>query len=457
MGRLLITLLLITSCAQSGAAVSDVRRTPVVNAVEKAVPSVVNIGTERVVQVQYKDPRSRLRGDLFDQLLREFMGPPSRPGYQVQSSLGSGVIIDRQGYILTNYHVIERATAIKVTLSDESVHYAQFLAGDELNDLALIKINAGRPLQAVEFAADDDTLLGETVIALGNPYGLAHTVTVGVLSARDREATYKGEVIFRDILQTDAAINQGSSGGPLLNAEGELIGVNVAILQQGQNIGFAVPVRRVRDLLADWLAPRTLKKAWLGFDPAERGGRLVATRLSPDGPAAKSGLRDGDRIRSLNQRPVSSVFEFNRGLLPYDADSEIELGIERERETKTVPLVLAALPKPDGSKLAMQLLGIEVADSGAAAARESAPYRRGVVVAGVREESPGRRAGLQAGLYLTRINNLEIHSVDDVGLALESVEPGETVLLIVAQFTEVDRFVIAHSAPIRLQTLSPLL
>ena len=200
------------SALQGQASVED-RRTPVVRAVEKTLNTVVNIGTEKVVRVLYDDPLLRSRGDLFDQL-QQNSGENPPGGYQVRHSLGSGVIIHPSGYILTNYHVIDRATVIHVSLSSDEQYTARLVAGDAVNDLALLKVDPKQPLHAVEFAKDDDLMLGETVITLGNPFGLAHTVTSGVLSARNREARYGDNVLFRDILQTDAAINPGSSGGP---------------------------------------------------------------------------------------------------------------------------------------------------------------------------------------------------------------------------------------------------
>ena len=245
MRKLGMALLVMSLSTPMSPAVAN-RRTPVVEVVSEVLPSVVNIGTEKIVKVRYTDPSRRVRGDLFDEFFSEFFGPPVKEGYRRSNSLGSGVIIDPRGYILTNYHVIERASVIRVTLSDESKYEAVFVAGDEISDLALIKIEPLKPLKAVTFGKDDDLLLGETVIVLGNPFGLAQTVTVGVLSAKNREARYEGEILYRDILQTDAAVNPGSSGGPLVNIDGQVIGISVAIYREAQNIGFALPVSRVR-------------------------------------------------------------------------------------------------------------------------------------------------------------------------------------------------------------------
>ena len=444
------TVLLAAALAQvAGGSVN--RRTPVVEAVEKALPSVVNIGTERMVKVRYSDPARRFRGDLFDQFFSEFFGAAMRPGYEMKHSLGSGVIIDKEGYILTNFHVIERASKIRVTLTDESAYDATFIAGDEINDLALIKIDPLKPLKAVEFAADDDVLLGETVIVLGNPFGLAHSVTVGVLSAKNREASYGGEVLYRDILQTDAAVNPGSSGGPLLNIDGQLIGLNVAIYQEAQNIGFALPVSRVRELLGRWMSPRMLKKLWLGLDVNVQDGVLKVGSIDPDGPAADSGLKAGDIIRKANGVPVAGLYGFNEALLGGNAGDRIVFEVEREGQPVQAEVTLVLLPKPSGEKLAQQRLGLEFGDKKAMAEKKQLVFEKGMPVVAVREKSPAAGVGLRGGLWVTRINEVEINSLDDVGVALENVRSGDLVTLVVLSLDEKETVILAQTSHVQLK------
>jgi len=436
---------------------SQNRRTPVVEAVDRALPSVVNIGTERLVQVQYRDTQRRLRGDLFDQLLREFFGVPPPPGYQVRHSLGSGVIIDPDGYILTNYHVIERASVIRVTLADESQYFANFLAGDEISDLALIKVEAGdEPLPAIRLAPDDDLLLGETVIALGNPFGLAQTVTVGVLSAKNREAVWKGEVLYKDILQTDAAINPGSSGGPLLNIEGDLIGVSVAIYPEAQNIGFAVPVKRARALLTRWFSPRLLKKIWLGFEVDSEEGKVVVREVEPESPATAVQLRDGDVIKAVEGNLVSSLFDFNKAMLACDEGDEIRLDVERGGVVRPVDMVLAALPRASGEQLAARLLGLGLMEGPEFSAAGVQSLRKGLFVKEVVTGGPAQRAGLQPGLFITRIGEVDIGTLDDVAVALEHARPGDTVMLTVVNVVESDAFIMAQSSVVALGIQEPV-
>jgi serine protease Do len=443
-----VAIFLTTLWVQTVPAVAN-RRTPVVEVVEEVLPSVVNIGTEKIVKVRYADPLRRVRGDLFDQFFMDFFGPPRKEGYRVSNSLGSGVIIDPRGYILTNYHVIERASKIRVTLSDESDYDAVFLAGDEISDLALIKIQPVDPLKAVKFGKDDDLILGETVIVLGNPFGLAQTVTVGVLSAKNREARYEGEVLYRDILQTDAAVNPGSSGGPLVNIDGEVIGISVAIYREAQNIGFAVPIKRVKALLAHWMTPRIISKTWPGFDAEETNGVLTVVHVDSDALGASVQL--GDIIRTVGGHPVSDLYDLSRILLDYKVGSHIPLGIERKGVAVTATAVMEALPKPSGSALAKTRLGLEFAGhEGTVTTRFG--ISKGLPIAAVENGSGASNAGLRTGLLVTRINDYEITSLDDVGLALENVRSGETVTLGLLALEETGSFVMAQSTSVQVKS-----
>jgi S1-C subfamily serine protease len=421
------------------------RRTPVVEAVEKVMPSVVNIGTERMVRRVYSDPRMRYRGDMLDLFFKDFFGsPPAPPSYQTKHSLGSGVIISADGFILTNYHVIERASRIRVMLSDESTHEARVLAGDELNDLALIKIDPEAPLPAVAFAEDDDLFLGETVITLGNPFGLAHTVTVGVLSAKNREARYNGEVMYRDILQTDAAVNPGNSGGPLLNTDGELIGINVAIYQDAQNIGFAVPVKRAKTLLTRWLTPRMINDRWPGFDLEKLEDRILIRRIDRNSDAYAQGLRNGHLVEAIEGEPVSDLYTINQKLLTYGLGEKVNMTVRVMNEPRTFTLPITAAPKPSGEFLAKDLLGL-VFDCSEKAAKLTAHYRSCLIVKEVMEDSPAYRAGLRKDMMVSSINDKELQSIADVGMALERVNRGDQVKVEVISIVEHETFMLAQT------------
>ncbi len=237
----------------------DARRDATVEAVEQVMPSVVNIATETIVE--YNDP--------FEQMLREFWGPYYRRRQpNTQYSLGSGVIIDEDGYVLTNLHVVRRASKVWVKLADGREFEAEPTIVVNLRiDVAVLKLKTkeGERFKAVKFAKDDDLLLGETVLALGNPFGLGGSVSRGILSSKNRRPAIEGEPLdVADWLQTDAAINPGSSGGPLINLKGELIGLNVAIYREGHGIGFAVPIKQVTEALSEIFAPEETKTMWFG-------------------------------------------------------------------------------------------------------------------------------------------------------------------------------------------------
>lgn len=435
-------IVLVVCMAAGHTGYGSLRRTPIVEAVEKVIPGVVNIGTERMVKVMYDDPFFRMRGHLFDQFFRDFMGTPAPPGYRVGHSLGSGIIVHEDGYLLTNYHVIERASLIMVTLNDGSGYQARVIAADEINDLALIKIDPDQKLSPVSFAEDDDLLLGEPVIVVGNPFGLSHSVTVGVLSAMDRPATYRGKVLFRDILQTDAAVNPGSSGGPLVNIEGNVIGVNVAFDQEAQNIGFALPVKRVRALLAKWLAPSALNKLWMGMQLKLQEGHLVVDAVDQDGPAYTGGLRPGDRLVSVEGTPVTSFYGLNMALVSKALGDVVEFDVIRGGAKTTFRFMLEAIPKPSGTELAAKKLGITFLPKPGS----ESPFRRGLQIEAIEADSPADKAGVRAGYWITRIGDIHIHETDDVGVALAQYQQGDVVPIMVVNVVDRDSLVVAQSS-----------
>jgi serine protease Do len=229
--------------ALSASAALSVRRTPVVLAVEMAAPAVVNIATERTIEVQpfiFQDP-------FFQQFFGQFMDPRAfQPQTAKETSLGSGLIVSPDGLVLTNRHVVRRLAAIRVQLADGRTFNGSLVAASRVYDLALIRVTTSQALPTALIGRSDDLMIGETAIAIGNPFGLSHTVTVGVVSALHRTLREAG---YGDLIQTDAAINPGNSGGPLLNILGQAIGINTAIYAEGQGIGFATPIDRAREFI----------------------------------------------------------------------------------------------------------------------------------------------------------------------------------------------------------------
>lgn len=267
--------------------VSDPTRDPVVMAVQKVLPAVVNISTERIVERRFNDP--------FADFYRQFFGQPSRPRTEGVQSLGSGVIVDEDGWIITNWHVVRLASKITVVLSDGTKLDAQYVSGDEKNDLALLKIEPKKPLTAVDIAGEGETMLGETVVAIGNPFGFDHTVTRGVISAKNRSWPFDNPQ-FTDVLQTDAAINPGNSGGPLINTRGQLVGINMALLQEANGIGFAIPASRVANLLAAWFSPEKRARVWLGLRFEHARGSIVVSDVNRTARPRRRGRRRTTRF-----------------------------------------------------------------------------------------------------------------------------------------------------------------
>ena len=292
------------------------RRDTVVRAVEKVMPAVVNIRTETVMEIH----------DPFAEVFRDFWNPfHAQPRRDVRHSLGSGVIIDPEGYLLTNDHVVRRATRIQVRLSDGRELEAERVAYNQRADLALLKLKAkpGTRFKTVTFARDDDLLLGETVLALGNPFGLGGSVSRGILSSKARRAPQANAALdVANWLQTDAAINPGNSGGPLVNLDGELIGINVAIHRQGQGLGFSIPIKRVNEALGEFFTPEYLRGLWLGARVRVDGDRLRLAAVEPGSPAANAGLTTGDTVLEVNGKAVAGFVNWAKAITAGDADGE---------------------------------------------------------------------------------------------------------------------------------------
>src|SRR5436189_3046767 len=269
---------------------TDVRRDATVDASQRVMPAVVNVATETVIQVN--DPIEQMFRDFFDPYYRR--RPPN-----TQRSLGSGVIIDEEGYVLTNFHVVNRASRVWVKLYDGREYECEKISETSLTDVALLKIRGkeNEKFSAVKFAQDDDLLLGETVLALGNPFGLGGSVSRGILSSKSRRPPIENEPLdVMDWLQTDAAINPGNSGGPLVNLRGELIGVNVAIYREGQGIGFAIPIKRIASAVSEIYSPEGLESMWFGARVRPGTSPLQIVSVQLESPAGKAGLKAGDRI-----------------------------------------------------------------------------------------------------------------------------------------------------------------
>lgn len=398
----------------------DRRRSPVVEVFEKCRDAVVNISTTRVVRM-----RSRGFGSPFDDIFD--FGQPRTVNRQVQS-VGSGVVVHESGYIVTNAHVVSQASDIRVIFADEHSEDADILAVDAEHDLAVLKVNTGRPLACLKLGRSDDIMIGETVVAIGNPFGLQHTVTAGIVSALNRDQVFSNGLAYRGLVQTDASINHGNSGGPLLNANAELIGINTAIRGDAQNIGFAIPVDRLWALLPAMLDIERRERVRFGLRVGGSDAEVLAIRA--DSPAAKADLRPGDRIVSFNGEPIRDGIDYYVHLLEQQPGANINLAVRRGDHTVNTTVPLQAIPLPDGEKLARRLLGAELVPIPRRTRQTyDLPVHIGLMVAGVERRGPAERAGVRSGDLILRLDRVTTASLKDVGLTLEQVTPGGRVVV----------------------------
>ncbi len=406
----------------SSFASSELRRDETVRAVEKAMPSVVNISTKTV---------QRQRGFLFNWWRDNWS-----PFYQdlpPQYSVGSGVVIDEEGYVLTNVHVVEDATEIVVTFSDKRNYPADLVVGTRKSDVALLKVRtkAGEKFTPVQFAADDDLLLGETVIALGNPFGLGGSVSKGILSAKTRRSSpQEGMLEMEDWIQTDAAINPGNSGGPLVNLDANLIGLNVAIFKEGQGIGFAIPVKRLAEALGEIFTPETLRSVRFGSQFKSTSSGILVTNVAVGSPAEKAGLREGDVVARVNGVTPKSVFMLNREIIRAADQKEVVLQLQRGANVRNAVVKLQPEQTVFNAKLVKQKLGVGLRQLTAQdTARLRLPVPTGFVVTEVEQGSPADTAGFQQGLILEAIDGAVADSVTTLAKYLNGKRRGELVRL----------------------------
>ncbi|NBV21368.1 MAG: PDZ domain-containing protein [Proteobacteria bacterium] len=403
---------------------TDVRRDATVTSVERAMPSVVNIATTTVVD--NTDPYFRWRAEFFGYRVRPQLE-------EVPSSVGSGVIIDENGYVLTNEHVVKGANKIWVKLMDGREIEAERVTGTTKTDVALLKLKAkdGDKFTPVRFAADDDLLLGETVITLGNPFGLGGSVSKGILSSKSRRpATEDSPLEVADWLQTDAAINPGNSGGPLINVRGELIGLNVAVYREGHGIGFAIPIKRVNEALSRYFTPEGTKALWFGARVRSGASLLEVTAVEPASPADKGGLRIGDIILQVAGKVPRNFIEFMRELNAAGSKEPVSLLIRRAGAQQTLSVRL--VPERDffNAELVRQKLGLHVQElTRDLAANMGFPFYGGFVVADVDKDSPGAEANMEKYFVVKGVDNQPLRDLVELGRALHTKRAGETARL----------------------------
>jgi len=426
---------------------ADIRRDATVDAVEKVMPSVVNIATSRMVEYR----------DFYDELRREFFGqPPRQPETKEQlDNLGSGVIIDEDGYILTNLHVVRRGTRVQVKLSDGRVYDADKVVQTERSDVALLKIRSkpGEKFKAIKFAKDDDLLLGETVVTLGNPFGLGGSVSRGILSSKNRRLTSGSEPLnIADWLQTDAAINPGNSGGPLINLRGELIGINVAVYRQAQGIGFAIPVREISAAISEFFSPEIKYSMWFGAKLKANASILTIANIQAGSPAEKAGLKAGMQIAQVNGKTPNSLVDFSEQLLTTPESHEVALVALDAGARRAVNVKLEPFENIVKRRTGLTLEQI----TPQAAARLRLADGQGLLITGVEKGSPAEVAEFKPGMLVTTIDATPVNELGDFGFALINKGKDETAKITIIAFQPIgDRFVQPVQGKVDLKLRNP--
>lgn len=403
------------------------RTTPVVLAVKQAKNAVVNISTTRVIKARQFFGMGR---DIFD-----FFSWPRPSVRQVEVySLGSGFIIHRSGYIVTNAHVVTRAEKIIVSLADGRQLPARIVGGDPECDLAILKVDtqADKPLEAIKLGTAKDLMIGETVIAIGNPRGYQHTVTVGVISAVGRTLQFEDDLEFKDLIQTDAAINPGSSGGPLLNIDGQLIGINTAIRGDAQNIGFAISVDRLKSNLPRLLNAQLSRRLDLGMTflpgPQEQAVRVVSVEIGS--PANLAGLQAGDLITGLDGNQFTRSTDFYIELLERPIGRPLVLAINRQGKVVNLSMPFKQKPRPDGAALARSKLGLVLKLLTPGQLRRlGLAARSALIVEAILPGGPADQAGITTGDIIYQLDDSLAADLDQIGQILENIQSGRPILV----------------------------
>lgn len=416
-------------CTASAEEFNNSRVTPVVLAVREAGPSVVNISTEQIIERPY-NPFFAFADPFFEDFFRRFPARFPRTRYKVHS-LGSGVIISPDGYVFTNEHVIRKASRITVTLADGREFDAEVLSSSAEMDLAVMKINSPEPLPYATMGSSSELMIGETLIAVGNPFGLENSVTTGVLSATDRSLAAGGHVVYPNLLQTTALINPGNSGGPLLNINAEVIGVNMAVKLDAQGIGFAIPIDDIRDTLVDLLDFESVKNTSLGVEVArDPSVPPVVKSVRPGGPGASAGIKPNDLIVKVDGRSVDGVLDYQMMVLLKEAGEGLSIELNRRGKPVKIDLKIGEAPPPPEAGLVRTRVGAVVYPLSAYVARRLGVLTDfGILVRKVEPGTPADSIGLKADDVIISWAGERVGSVSRLASALQSTPPGSNVTI----------------------------
>ncbi|SFM73040.1 DegQ family serine endoprotease [Thermodesulforhabdus norvegica] len=421
--------------------------------VEKVKHSVVNISTTKVIKDHplqpFLDPDSPFRDFFGDEFFKRFFGDLPKREFKTHS-LGSGFIISSDGYILTNNHVIEKADEITIKLDSGREYEAKIVGRDPKTDLALIKVKPDKDFPDPAVLGDSDELrVGDWVIAVGNPFGLGHTVTAGIISAKGRVI---GAGPYDDFLQTDAAINPGNSGGPLFNLKGEVVGINTAIVARGQGIGFAIPINMAKELLPQ-LKEGKIVRGWLGvmiqdltpelaksFGLKEPKGALVADVLE-GGPADKAGIKRGDIIVEFDGKEIPDARTLSRIVAATAPNSHVDVTVLRDGKKKHVSVIVGTMPEEGATEFETGDEAVEKAQKWGLTVQNLTPEvaerfgwsrdETGVLVTGVEPGSPAWEARVSEGDLIKEVNRRKVHNIRDFKLAISKAKETESLLLLI--------------------------
>ena len=419
--------------------------TAIADVAQKAMPAVVHI--EVTQRVQVPSPVFPFEGDPF---FRYFFGTPQRPRYDRREmrGIGTGMVIDGEGHLVTNNHVVDGATKITVKMASGEEFEAKIVGADPKTDLAVIRIKPPPNLPYLKFGNSDTLRVGEWVVAIGNPRGLEQTVTAGIISAKHRTGI-SDPSSYQDFIQTDAAINPGNSGGPLLNLAGEVIGVNAAIVSESggfEGIGFAIPSNMAAAVADALIKTGKVTRGWLGLSLQEltpalakslslksSRGALVADVVK-GGPAERAGIRKGDVIVNLDGATIENANELRNRIAGTGVGKKVDVVLLRRGERVTVQPVVEAY-KPSERMAALDLvnrMGLEVKEISILEARKrKLNSREGVLITKVDPQGPAARAGLEAGDILYQVNQQAIRGIKDYNRIVGQLQPGQEILLLV--------------------------
>jgi len=413
---------------------------------ERLSPTVVNVQVTKTAPVGDFSAMPDLEGpygEFFRRFFRERMPRPEQ--YRLQGN-GSGVIISRDGYILTNNHVVDGAQEVTVTTADKQTYKAQVVGRDAQTDLAVLKIAAKDSLPVAAMGNSADLKVGDWVVAIGNPFGLGHTVTAGIVSAKGRVI---GAGPYDDFIQTDAPINPGNSGGPLFDMRGEIVGINTAIVAAGQGIGFAIPIDIVKPLIPQLVKTGEVTRGYLGVSIQsitpelakamrldERQGALVAD-VMPGSPAAKAGIRRGDVIVGFNGQSVQEAHDLPLMVAKTPIGQDATVTLHRNGKAQEVSVTVGQLPSDkrtaeESNPAASSQWGLKLQDVTPQMARQrSVGDESAVMIVGVQPGSPADLAGLQRGDIIREVDGQAVHSVQEVREAIAKADARDSLLLLV--------------------------